>query len=275
MPTQVSLSPQSGDGVFLLIGQSDAGFYGNTALTTAAANAYFFDMGGTFYTCADPVPGWTIPPGSGTGGSIWSRLATSYAAGATKPWGRLIFVLAPVYGSRSLSWTPGQANYNPKALGSYSAMVGRGWTPTAYLWSNGASDAIDMAAGTTAAGAHLTNVQAMVTGIRSAGITTPILGARTAICRLDPATGAGLGADYDSAGAALRLARMTAEAQINSEQTWLAGNLSGQQFYAGADTDRIGGSHRWDNCHLDDFGQWVAAELWLAKLLQYKAAGII
>lgn len=276
MPTVVSgVTPQSGDAVFLIIGQSEHGFSGNVAQTVAATGALFFNMAdGAFYTLADPLPGWGTV---GNGGSIWSRFGHLYQSVPNKPWPRVIFVMAAIPGSSSGSWTPTGANFAPYAVGAYSAMVQRGFTPTAFLWGQGSKDNVAMVAGTVSTGQHTANVTAMVSGLRAAGITAPVIQARCCLCRQDTAANpaVALAPDFDACGQSDRLTRLNAEFQIQKEQAAIPAALASIGVRDGPNLDSISAGHRWDGNHMDSFGQEIAALLWLDVLLKYKQTGVI
>lgn len=281
MPTIVpNVTPQTGDAVFIVVGQSNGGFYGNVANTTPSANTLFFNIhDNNFYDCSDPLPGWTIPPGTGTGGSIWSHLGDLYDQSGYKPWNRIIILPAVFYGSSSGSWAPNQPAYNDMLISSYNKMVAKGFDVTAFIWMNGETDAIGVGQNSFPAGEHLNQVEGMLNHLRNVdNIDTPFLIGKCSLCRLEFSTspsGSPAGPDYDFLPDNQRLPRLGGESQIRNEQHQLAYSPLTNNVYPGADTDLVGGSHRWDNCHLDHYGQYLSAKMWLDLLLRYKQQNII
>ncbi len=278
MPQVVSTpSPQSGDGTLIWAGQSNHGFYGSVADTAVAPNALFYNgLDGLWYECADSLPGYAVPPGTGTGGSIARSFAGQYNAGATKPWNRMIHATAVTYGSRSSSWVPGQSNFT-HLVNVHNNLVSTGFTPSAILVALGEADNVDLFYGLQNPGDYYNNFIAMTDGLRAGGITTPIILSICSLCRLKTSVSPHLpiGPDFEPEVPADRPKRFECETQIMLEQANLIINQQGRGIYAGPNLNAISANRRWDGVHLDNYGQFYGGSGWLGKVLLYKSAGII
>lgn len=221
-------------GVFLILGQSNAGNHGAERYQ-AAKEVYtlnFMDM--RCYRANDPLPG-----ASGDGGSVWSRLGDRLVeSGQYK---RVLFVPLAFGGTFVTDWTPG-GSMNRRltlALSRLRRWLGQDFLGfTAAVWQQGEAEAnhTDMSADDY----HQRTLE-VIADLRSRGVFCPIFTSVSTIC--------GPGPHPHKNHAAIRLAQSRLpEPRIG--------------VLPGPDTDTIGESGRHDGCHFSASGLVACSDLW-------------
>ena len=206
--------------VILALGQSNGGNHGSTR-GKSPVGALWFE--GRCYPVADPLPGAT-----GSGGSIWSRLAASLAADV--PGGLILSVLA-VDATSSAEWT----REGPLAdrLSSLLDEMRKGRIQvSAVLWQQGEADARAGVSPTQ----YANSLGVLVRRLREGGIGAPVFVARSTRC-------GNSGGDNIRDGAAMIA-------------------VAGAGVLLGPDTDQLGDAMRSDGCHFNAAGLDAAALAW-------------
>lgn len=229
-------------GIFLVLGQSNAGNHGDVPYS-ARQEVYslnFMDM--RCHRAEDPLPG-----ASGCGGSVWSRMGDELiSAGMFK---RVLFVPLAFGGTFLRDWTPGGrlSHRLALALSRLSKCLGSSLIDfDAVLWQQGEAEA------------NLTDMTAeqyrelfllLVADLRNRGVFSPIFISQTSIC--------------DGA-----VSPRANHAAIRDGQASLHNPVLG--LLAGPDTDTIIGDGRYDGCHLSGKGMALCARLWSDTLRNAK-----
>lgn len=211
--------------VLLALGQSNAGNHGLAAPGSEEPIFVFTDQGKCYLT-ADPLPGAT-----GKGASIWSRLPAALAQeGVDRP---LLLAVLAVDASSMREWTDARGPL-PALLDDMGRALGAAALPPALvLWQQGEADA---RAGTAAA-AYQQGLLALAGRLRAAGISAPLVLARSTRCRGEPAE------------------------PLRAAMAQLA--ATDPHFILGPDTDDLmDAPYRSDGCHFGPAGLQVAAERW-------------
>ena len=212
--------------VLLALGQSNAGNHGEEP--SRAKGGVVWDDG-RCYAIADPLPGAT-----GSGGSIWSRLAAMLADDVAPASVELV-VLAVDATSVDDWTTPGPLRARLDAI--LAALRASGVDVSAVLWQQGESDAMLQ----TPPERYAAALASLVAALRRAGVQAPVLIARSTRCGAEP-------------GDAIRdaLAHVAA---------------GGDAVHPGPDTDALGDDLRVGGCHFNARGLDAAARLWRDALL--------
>jgi hypothetical protein len=214
--------------LLLVLGQSNAANHGETR-STAASGAAWLD--GHCYRIADPFPG-----GTGAGGSIWSRLAS--AASTAPPRGGLIVAVFAIDASRMGQWIePGPVSTNLASIAD--SLRAHQLTVSAVLWQQGEADARNA----TSREDYSAGLTILIHRLREAGISAPVLLARSTRCRNTP------------------------NDAIRSAMAGIADHEP--NVYLGPDTDTLGDDYRFDGCHFNDAGLQRAASMWLDSLRRH------
>lgn len=207
--------------VILVLGQSNAANQGS-GRGRSSQGALWFD--GHCYPVSDPLGG-----GTGTGGSIWSRLAPSLRD-PSNPRDLVIAVLA-VDSSSASDWT-----HEGALSDQLRTLTGRlresKLDISAVLWQQGEAEA---RAGTSRE-AYAAALDTLIRHLRDEGISAPIFLAQSTRCRNS-------GSNDIRNGAALVTMR---EAGV----------------FLGPDTDLLGDEYRYDGCHFNSAGLRRAADAW-------------
>jgi hypothetical protein len=207
--------------VILALGQSNAGNHGNVRRGSPNGTLWF---DAHCYPIADPLAG-----GTGTGGSIWSRLAASLDDPSERK--ALVLAVLAVDATTASDWT-----HDGPLSSRLHNLIGKlrddHLEVSAVLWQQGEAEARTGASGDAYA-AELSN---LIRQLRRDRVTAPVFLARSTRCR-------------NSGSEAIRrgVARVaTREAGV----------------FLGPDTDLIGEDQRYDGCHFNDAGLQSASIAW-------------
>lgn len=221
-------------GIFLVLGQSNAGNHGSVG-HASVRDVYSFDfMRVESYRASDPLPG-----ASGDGGSIWTRLGDRLIAEGV--YRRVLFVPVAFGGTYIADWAPG-GSMHPRlqlALARLrNALASRVLGFSGVLWQQGEADAnhTDMLAETYQAYFHH-----IVADLRENGVFAPVFVARSTLCE----AGAHPNQNHQA---------------IRDAQAGLVNPAGG--ILLGPDTDTVGAEDRSDGCHLSERGLQRCADLW-------------
>lgn len=213
-----------------VLGQSNAANHGESTVAEWPPQVLVRGPAGCAVQ-ADPLPG-----GTGAGGSLWSHLprAMRDAGDSRVP----VVTLLAVDDTSIGDWTRPGSPLRAALQRELHAAVAAGHAPDLVLWQQGEADA-RRGTGRDDYAAAFTELVAL---IRGAGVTAPLVAARSTRCRSEPA-------------AAVRDALDAAVQRVPG-------------VLAGPDTDTLDGPRmRHDGCHFNAAGQEAAARLW-AQVLQ-------
>jgi hypothetical protein len=213
----------------LVIGQSNAANHGASPRRVADPRARVF-AAGRFGPLNDPLLG-----GTGTGGSVWTRLAPLLLAGGAHD--AVTFTLAAMGGAAIADLAPG-GGANVAVIRAAAAARQAGLAFTHVLFHQGERDTLLG----TGRSAYRASLEALIGQLRALGITAPIH-----ICRASYRFGV-ISDDVRAAQAAV----------IDAAPDRLPG----------PDTDTLGAQWRADNTHFADPGLEKFAALWLEALSQ-------
>lgn len=213
--------------VWLTLGQSNAANEGELAYETGpnVFNLSFLD--GRCYIARDPLLGAT-----GTGGSVWTRLADRLIA--DEHFERVVIVPIAVGGSSIRRWTTG-GDLHGRIGRAAEAIRAAGLSPTHILWHQGESDVA------TGPQAYRRSFAGVLAEIRAQGLTAPVYVAQASICK-------------NNGSAALRAAQRDLAVEFADVRL-------------GPDTDTLD-RFRWrrDLCHFSAEGLDEHAKLWASIL---------
>ncbi|HEX8077929.1 MAG TPA: sialate O-acetylesterase, partial [Chthoniobacterales bacterium] len=230
-------------GVFLVMGQSNAGNHGETRFS-ARNEVYCLDfLRLQCFAGADPLPG-----ASGTGGSIWSRLGDMLIDKGL--FRRVLFVPIAFGGSFVTDWTPGNSMHRRTSLclNRLQKELGDALIPfSAVFWQQGEAEANHTRMSAAAYKMHFHDI---VADLRAGGVFAPIFVARATHCEAGPHP-------------------FQNHEAIREAQTDLAKPENG--ILTGPDIDTIGAEGRSDGCHLSERGLHLCAELWFDVLAQSRS----
>lgn len=214
--------------VVLALGQSNAGNHG--APGAQAMDPITMIAGDKCIRARDPLPGAT-----GTGASIWSRLAARLSREQT---GRQVLISLLALDAGSIDeWTRPSSGLRQRLVTQLASMKRLGLPPDYILWQQGEADARD---GSTA-DQYASRLDELADILSQAGTNAPILLAQSTVCRTPP------NVDIRSA----------VERKI----------AQGGRWQEGPDTDTlIGPQFRRDGCHLSAAGLDAAAKMWATDI---------
>lgn len=213
--------------VLLALGQSNAGNHG--ARPSHAAEPVTLIAEGKCIRATDPLPG-----GTGQGGSIWQRLS---ALLSTQDESRPVALSVLAVDATSIAdWTSPNSPLRARLASHVVSMRRLGLPPEFVLWQQGETDAL---LGTSSED-YSTGLGRLATILSEAGVSTPILLARSTICQTNP-------------NAAIRSA---IEGRVSSDLG----------FRLGPDTDTLAGDTFRNECHLTASGLDSAARMWAATI---------
>jgi hypothetical protein len=221
-------------GVFLIMGQSNAGNHGAERYQPTREVYALNFMNMKCYRATDPLPG-----ASGEGGSVWSRLGDRLVeSGQYK---RVLFVPLAFGGSFVTDWTPG-GTLNRRlalALSRLHKWLGQDFLSfTAAIWQQGEAEANHT---NMSADDYRQNTLEVIADLRSRGVFCPIFTSISTTCEA--------GSHPHKNHVAIRQAQsMLPEPRIG--------------VLPGPDTDSIGESGRHDGCHFSATGLQTCSDLW-------------
>lgn len=214
--------------VLLALGQSNAGNHGappshtTTPLTLIAERKCIM--------ASDPLPG-----GTGTGGSIWQRLPAELAM---EKYARPVVLSVIAVDATSIGdWTDPHSPLGKRLVAHVAAMRRLGLAPDLMLWQQGEADARIG----TAANDYANGLSRLAATLSEAGSTTPIILARSTVCRSAPNTSL----------------RSAIESIVASDR----------RFRLGPDIDSLSSETFRNGCHLTSKGLDSAAKLWAAAII--------
>jgi lysophospholipase L1-like esterase len=213
--------------VLLALGQSNAGNHGQSRGGSAHGSVW---VDGRCYAIRDPLPG-----GTGSGGSLWSRLAVELANDD------LTLIVLGVDATSVSDWTGGNA-VRRRLDALLQALQRDGVRVSAVLWQQGESDA---RTGTTR-DIYAERFTALVQNLRQHAVAAPIIAARSTRCRND------------------------GSADVRDAIADVARREPG--VHVGPDFDALDASLRSDGCHFSTSGLARGAALWHDAL---SAQGIV
>lgn len=215
----------------LVLGQSNAGNHGGeeSPMSDDQGPRVSVQTAQGCRRLADPLPG-----GTGQGHSIWTRLDPSLSSQA--PGHAPVIALLAVDATGIDDWTrPGSA-----LLARLDTLLGQlaqqGFRPDLVLWQQGEADARQG----TSKDAYESGMERLRQHLRHAGVTAPIVLARSTRCRNDGGN-----------------AIVQAQAQLVRRHPDLR---------LGPDTDGLAGAMRVNDCHFSIAGLQAAARLWAETL---------
>lgn len=211
----------------LVIGQSNAANHGPTRLRVDSDKASLF-FKGALQPLHDPLPG-----GSGTGGSVWTRLGRRLLA--TDRFDRIIFTLAAIDGASIRDLAPG-GKYFPAIATPLSAMSKTDLIPSHVFIQQGEQETLLV----TSATDYLKSLKSLIDCLRNGGVGAPVF-----VCQ----------GTYQN-GLTNRDVR-SAQAEIVDPAN---------HIFAGPDTDSLGANWRSDDTHFTDAGLEALADLWMDAL---------
>lgn len=220
--------------VLLVMGQSNAANSGQTLYFSHCDNTFNF-YNGKLYPLHDPLKG-----ANGAGGSVWSRLADKMME---QNFAHTVIV-APcaVGGTRIEQWIPG-GDLNHLISETVSSLDTAGLKVSYILWHQGESNHVALSGGLSAAQNALNytdNFHLLWQFMRGLGVSAPMYPAIATRCAGDP--------DY----------------ALEQAQRNLANDSLG--IFNGPNTDILGNEFRYDNCHFNDTGLNLHAEMWLEAI---------
>ena len=269
-------SAQPSDIAIILAGQSNNGSYGDVGYQpqlsgTPGGDIQIWWGTGDCYPLNDGLAGFPPPWMPNSGGSIWTRFSQLLRDQNPTWTGRLIIVNIAQNGSPITSWANGVSGGNfPRIQTAVSLLAAKGWAARAMVFLGGESDAMapyDYNAVSAA-------ITSMLSGIRGAGNTFSVFMGITSTCRAVPNPAKpngidGAGVDFESlAIPAARDYRVSAQRMHQQSEVQRA---VWNAFHAGAiqgivNTDLISATNRWDQCHMNSYAQWLAAQMTLDAL---------
>ena len=242
--------PTEGSRTLVLVpfGQSNAASELGSPYVPSDKVLNFNYVDGNCYKAQDPLLGATTrdPPHVG---SIWGILGDMLIA--TGRWDWIILAPVSVSGSFLEDWVPGNKNF-PRLEKVIKALKKVDLTVDSFLWIQGEAEAFFVPDGPRYKSLFMT----MATRIHEMS-PAPIYVAIETTCRkksrpletLDPGE---------------RVRQLAGQMVIENAQHDLVNEKIG--LLAGPNLDLFSTYDRWDSCHLNDFGQRTAAELWLYYL---------
>lgn len=231
--TEVSPLLVSGEktAVILTIGQSTSANICNSAYTPSSAKVHNLNIhNGAMYRAVDPLLG---PDGlnGNWAGELGDKLitATTYS--------RVILVPIAISGANANEWGSGVCNH--RIVAAIKRLSAFSLTPTFVLYQQGESEQIDGISKAT----YKAGVTNTIETLRGLNIEAPIFIAKAT------------------------MVNGVVDADIQAGQAELVDNPNG--IYAGADTDSLDTSNRFDGTHWNATGRAAVAGLWQSVLTPF------
>jgi Carbohydrate esterase, sialic acid-specific acetylesterase len=200
----------------LALGQSNAANYGSVRGRGGAG--VFALHADRFYAAVDPLPG-----ASGSGGSVWTRLAPRLLS---RPENQSVVIAAVAQGSSPVKSWQKDGDNSARIRSAIKSFHRNQLKIDLVVWHQGETEAWEPAADGEAYRRHL---EAMIGSLRNEGVDAPVF-----ICL----------ATRDGHGVVNPAIRQAQAAVWNR----------GKQVFAGADTDSLGASFRADGVHFNEAG---------------------
>jgi hypothetical protein len=214
-------SPSAAPLVLLLLGQSNAGNHGSRGSRSRRGALWF---AGHCYSIVDPLAG-----GTGSGGSIWSRLASDLESDiGTRP---LLLIVFAVDSARVNDWV-GEGPLHERLETLLAELRANRIGVSAILWQQGEADARD----NVPRERYAASLTALIDDLRAGGVSAPMLLARSTRCR------------------------NTGSPEVREAMALVAARHS--NVHLGPDTDTLGSAFRSDGCHFNEEGLERAAQSW-------------
>ena len=213
--------------VLLALGQSNAGNHGG--LPSHAVEPVTLIAEGKCIRSSDPMPG-----GTGQGGSIWQHLP---ALISTQKGARPVVLSVLAVDSTSITdWTSPNSPLSARLASHVVSMRRLGLLPDLVLWQQGEADA---RLGTSSKD-YSTGLDRLAAILSEAGVSSPILLARSTVCQSKLGTGI----------------RSAIEEKVSIDT----------RFRLGPDTDTLSDHAFRNGCHLTINGLCSAAKMWAEKI---------
>jgi hypothetical protein len=249
--------------VLVPAGQSNAANHGDAPYSAKSKGVINFDVDkNACFLAQDPLLGATSEPRP-KGGSIWSRLGDLLIQ--TGRWDLIVIAPVAVGGSFMKDWATG-GQYLPRLLKVIALLKQRGFPDASVLWIEGEADAAGMANGVVDVDGYKSGFSGMATSLRNTQFSGPIYVAIATICYGSPASPFAFGADLEKVTPAVRAAILRRQRALQEVQFDLTNPQA--NILRGPNLDLISAHSRWDGCHLNAYGQEVAAELWMDTLVR-------
>ena len=218
--------------VLLVLGQSNAGNHGAEDERSPHDRAPSVTVynGAACQRSSDPLAG-----GTGRHQSIWSRLEAEFARRSAPV--EVVVALLAVDSTSIDDWTRVGSPLQAELSSLLKGLSRQALKPDLVLWQQGESDARQR----TSRDDYRLRFERLLRHLREAGVTAPVLMARSTRCRNDN-------------GASVR----QAQDQLVERHTDLR---------IGPDTDALAGPLRVQDCHLTSSGLEAAAAAWVDALL--------
>lgn len=219
--------------VLLVLGQSNAANHGGIDRSgQSLPKEVFVISNGACYSSADPLPG-----GTGSGGSIWTRLPEALAQqGIDRP---LALLLIAVESTPIRAWTE-YGLLEAQVEHELSGLHSLGFEPDLVLWQQGEADA---KLG-TAEEVYLRRLERLLAGLRRQGAAGPVLLARSTVCYGPP--------------------NLPVRSAIERAATELPNAAPGPDLDTLVGEDRLGAEK--GGCHFSSSGLTHAAQLWAQSI---------
>jgi hypothetical protein len=217
--------------VALVFGQANSANHGEPKQSqmTAPQNVFCLNNG-KLTKCVDPLPG-----ASGADGSVWTRLGGRIIDEGL--YDAVVFIPIGEAASEIARWAPGPAgDLHQRILDAALMVRSRGLEITHLLWHQGESDA-----GRTSRADYKARFEAMLENLRKNGIDAPIYVSVASRCYFTPP-----------------------DPEIQLAQCELVDPAKG--IFPGPNTDNLGNSFRYDDCHFSNAGLEEFARLWIEQL---------
>ena len=216
--------PNENTAIILIIGQSTAANICNSAYTPLNAKVHNLNIhNGAMYRAVDPLLG-----PDGLNGNWATELGDKLITAGT--YDRVILVPIAISGSNADEWGSGVCHH--RVACAINRLFAFGMTPTFVLYQQGESEQIDGISKAT----YKTGVNNTIATLRGLGVEAPIF-----VAKATKVNG-------------------VVSSTIQEEQAELVDNPNG--IYAGADTDSLDGSYRFDGTHWNATGRAAVATLW-------------
>lgn len=213
--------------VALAFGQSNSANFGSVRHQSMPGVYNLFEN--ELYAAQDPLIG-----ASGTGGSVWTWLGDMLIN--SNLYDGVVFITIGVSGTEIEKWAP-EGELHDRIIRAIKSTRKSRLDITHLLWHQGETDALIG----TSSQQYQSYFRQMLASIRNHGITAPIF-----------------------VSLASRCGETMPDAMIRGAQSELVDVT--QNILPGPDTDKLGASFRYDDCHFSQSGLQAVATLWHEQL---------